>query len=266
MMQLIFRSLMILSLSLLTLPACTKQIRPRPATGPEVIKLDASLDELLQLYQQRQQERSTLKALIEVKADLGERGTHSFQSAWRSQKDRVKMKGFDLFGRTIFDLNLEGSSFSIFIPSEQKVFEGDLEHFDDMAGGKIPFGSSDLLEWLKRSGIPDVGPDRIPALEKRDDIFILYVFSSEAGLGFLKEKIWIERTGFRIERVDLFDRTGIRKGLIILDDYREIDGRFFPFSITGNSRGQVLELKFKEVSFPVAPFAESRAFPGKGLQ
>lgn len=254
-MKSIMRSLLITSLFFFTLSACTKQIRPSPHPVPEAIKRDASLDELLHLYQQRQKTGSTLKALIEVKADLGERGKHTFQSAWRSANNRVNMKGFNLFGGTLFELDLSGSRFSVKVPSEGKVFEGDLEFFDDMAEDKIPFGSLALLEWLKRGGIPEVGPERIPALEKREDVFILYIFSSESGRGFLKEKIRIERTDFRVERVDLFDPAGLQKGTILLEDYREIEGRFFPFSIMGKSREQVLELNFKKLAFPPNPFS-----------
>ncbi len=253
-----FFSVLLGVMLLFTFSACTKQVRPTASPAPEAIKRDASLDELLRLYKQRQGGMENLKALMDAKTDLGEQGKFNFQSAWRSKGDLVKMKGFDLFGRTVFDLDLSGTHFSIFLPSQQKVFEGDLEFFDDMAGEKIPFGSLGLLEWVKRGGIPKVGPDRIPALEKREDVFILYIFSSELNRGFLKEKIWIERSDFRVKRVDFFDRSGLQKGIATLSDYQEVDGRFFPFSIIGDSRGQVLELKFKEVSFPTDPFSSRK--------
>jgi len=252
------RSFLIIALFSLMLPACTKQIRPSLHPLPEVIKLDASLDELLHLYQQRLKLKTALKALIEVKADLGKRGKHTFQSAWRSDRNRVKMKGFNLFGGTLFELDLRASKFSVNIPLERKFFEGELEYFDAMTDGKIPLGSLALLEWVKRGGIPELGPKHIPALEKQDDVFILYIFSTELGLGFLKEKIWIERTAFRVKKVELYDRNGLRKGTIIFDNYRKIEGQFFPFSITGNSRGQILELNFNEVSFPSDPFLSGR--------
>lgn len=257
-MQLDFKAALLTILFFFTLVSCTKQIRPNLPTATEAVKRDASLAELLHLYKQNLKTRRTLKALIEIKADLGKRGKHDFQSSWRSEKNRIKMKGFNLFGGTLFDLELNGSGFSIHIPSERKVFEGDLEFFEDMAGEKIPFGSLGLLEWVKRGGIPEVGPDLIPALEKRDHAFILYIFSTESGRGILKEKVWIERTAFRVERVEFFDHEGRQKSIAIFKDYREVKDQIFPFSITGKHRGQVLELNFKEVSFPLNPFSSGK--------
>lgn len=234
------------------LSACTKQVRPTPPHG--VQKRDISLEELLDLYQKRLDGKKRLKALMEVRADLSDRGIHRFQSSWHSHGDQIEIRGFDLFGGTLFDLGLNGSVFSITIPSEQKHFEGNLELFDEMAGEKIPFGSLDLIDWVKRRGIPELTTAQVPAIEEREESFILYLFTSERGRGILQQKIWIERTAFRVKKVELFDRAGKRRGMVELNDYRRIDGSDFPFSIRGFSQKATIALRFREVSFPEVSF------------
>jgi len=188
---------------------------------------------------------------MEIKADLGPRGTHSFQAAWRAQNSRTKITGFDLFGRTLFDLSLNPSLFSIAVPSEQKVIEGDLDTFEASAGEVIPLASRDLIAWINRGGIPDLASPRITALEKGNDFFILFVFLNEGGKGRLLEKIWIERMAFRVEKVALYNRFGQQHGIMEFKDYRQIEGKAFPFAVKGSGRGEVIELTFREVSFPI---------------
>ncbi len=232
-----------------TLTACTKQLRP--TTSPPQ-KLDASLEELLDHYQERSVGPSGLKALLQVKAELGPRGTHSFQAAWRAQNSRTKISGFDLFGRTLFDLKLSTSHFSLHVPSEQRVLEGELDTFEASAGEVIPLASRDLIAWVNRGGNPDLSVPRITALEKGSDIFILYVFLNEGGKGRLLEKIWIERMAFRVEKVALYNRFGQQHGVLEFKDYRQVEGKAFPFFVKGSGRGETIDLIFREVSFPAA--------------
>lgn len=236
-------------LCLFTLSACQgKQIKPTPA----IPKQDASLEELLSLYRQRAQMGSNIKALVKVDADLGERGHHSIQAAWRSSKEDIHLHGFNLFGGDLFKLNIDASSFSLKTPSDPEAFEADLEFFSEVAGKKIPFGSIDLLRWVQRSGTPDTTFPKIPVLEKGEDYFTMYLFSVFEGRAILVDKIIIERSAFRVKRVELFDYTGLRRGLIELDNYQRVDGREFPFSVKGISGSEVITLSFKEVSFPLA--------------
>lgn len=234
-------------LCLFTLSACSgKQIKPA-TTLP---KQDASLEELLSLYQQRAKLSSNIKALVKIEADLGERGRHNIQAAWRSSPEFIHLRGFNLFGGDLFKLDVGATSFSLKTPSDPKAFEADLEFFDQIAGRQIPFGSIDLLKWVQRGGIPDTAFPKIPVLEKSDDFFILYLFSIFEGRAILVDKIFIERSAFRVKRVELFDYTGLRRSFIELDNYQLVDGREFPFSVKGVSGNEVISLRFKEVSFP----------------
>ncbi len=235
------------------LSACTKQIKPTT----DAIKQDASLEELLALYQNRLGMNTDLKALIKVDADLGERGHHTLQSAWRSSKKEIQLRGFNSFGGTLFELNVDSNSFSLKIPSEPHVFEADLDFYESVAGKQIPFGSLDLLRWVQRGGVPDTAFPNIPMLEKGERFYTLYLFVMIQGRAVLSEKVFIDRTAFRVKRIEGFDPTGIRRGIIVLDDYKMIDGRQFPLSMKGIGGGEVIDLRFHEVSFPEPKSAET---------
>ncbi|HIE65678.1 MAG: hypothetical protein ABGX83_01650 [Nitrospira sp.] len=228
---------------------CTKQVRSTPTT----VKKDTSLEGLLKLYQNRMKAGFGIKALMKVKTQRPHQGGHSFLASWHSEKDTTLVRGFNLFGGTLFELHLQNSTFFLRIPSENRRLEAPLDELDQMAGREIPFASLELLEWVKRGGVPHVAESVIPALEKGDDLFILYLFTVEQGRARLQEKVWIERSAFWAKKVELFDRTGLRRGVILLDDYRQVGGHHFPFSIRGETGGETVSLNFREVSWVPPP-------------
>lgn len=232
-----------LTLSLFS--GCAKQVRPTPSP----IQKDASIEELLSLYQKRLKGTGSFKALMEVTAHFGDHGRHTFRASLHFQNDQSRIRGFDLFGGTLFDLRLNDRFFSLKVPSEKAPLEAELEQFELVAGEKIPFGSLDLLEWVQRGGIPEPALRDIPALEKGKDFFILYLFSMERGMARLRQKISIERTAFRVKRVELFERSGVRRGMLTFDNYRKLDGRDFPFFVKGAGGGEEIAMTFREVSF-----------------
>lgn len=235
-------------LCLFTLSACqSRQIKPIL----DIPKKDASLKELLSLYKQPAKIHSNIKALVKIETDLGERGHHSIRATWHSTRDLIHLRGFNLLGGDLFRLDIDGTSFSLKTPADSQTFEADLDLFEEVAGKQIPFGSIDLLRWVQRGGLPDTAFPKIPVLEKRDDYFIIYLFSVFEGQTILVDKLFIERTAFHIKRVELFDHTGVRRGLIELDDYRQVEGREFPFLVRGTAGNDVITLSFEEISFPL---------------
>jgi len=223
---------------------CTKQIRPEG----EAVKKDASLEELLDLYQLRREELPGFKGLMDVTANFPQQGRHTFQATLRSEGDQIRFRVLNLFGGTLFDLMIDGPAVSFTFPSEKKKFEGTLDELEDRIQNDIPPGSIDLLDWLSRAGIPDIESPLIPALEKGEDRFILYLFITDGRKAQLVEKVWIERTAFRVRRVETFEASGAVGGVMTLDDYRNVGGHDFPFSVDGESRGQKISARFKEIS------------------
>lgn len=238
-----FRFVVVLIFLLLSF-GCTKQIRPEK----EVIKKDASLEELLTLYQHREEEVSGFKGLMEVTADFPKLGRHTFKSTIRSEGEQVRFRVFDLFGGTLLELVTEGEMISLTVPSEKRKFQGTFEELQQQIQTEIPPGSIEFLDWASRGGVPGIADPYIPALEKGNDFFILYLFITDGRKAELVEKIWIERTAFWVKKVETFDATGMITSVILLDDYRKVGRHDFPFSIEGESGGQKISAKFKEIS------------------
>ena len=230
---------------LLLVSGCAKkEIRP----VEEAVKKDASLEELLTFYQLRRQEWNGFKGLLEIAADSQRQGRHTFQASWVFQEGQTRIRGFHLLGGTLFELRLAGPEVTLHLPSERRTIEATRDEFEEQIQGAVPIGSPALIDWVNRGGLPDPTPPLIPALEKGEDRFILYLLRGMPGKAVLQEKIWIERTAFRVERVEIFDSVGARRARFNFNDYRRVGQHDFPFEVRGESEGEKVTLRFKEVS------------------
>lgn len=229
----------------LLLSGCVKkEIRP---TG-EALKKDASLEELLSLYQLRRQEWNGFKGLVEVTADSKRQGRHTLQASWVFQGGQTRIRGFNLLGGTLFELRLSGPMVTLHLPSEHRTIEATRDEFEEQIQTAVPIGSPALIDWVNGGGTPDPTPPALPALEKGEERFTLYLLRVLPGKAVLQEKIWIERTAFRVERVEIFDVSGKRRAALTFGDYRKVGKTDFPFEVRGESAGEKVTLHFKEVS------------------
>lgn len=235
--------------ALLLVSGCAKrEIRP----VEEAVKKDASLEELLILYQLRQREWSGFRGLLEITADSRRQGRHTFQASWLFQNGETRIRGFNLLGGTLFELRLAGSRVTLHLPSERRTIEATREEFEEEIRAAVPIGSLALIDWVNQGGLPDPTPPSLPALEKGEDLFVLYFLRALPARAVLEEKISVERTAFRVERVERFDMMGDRRGLLRFADYRKVGQRDFPFEVRGESEEERIALRFKEVS-PIDP-------------
>lgn len=214
----------------------------------EAAKKDASLEELLTHYQLQRQERNGFKALVEITADSQRQGRHSLQASWVFQNGETRIRGFNLLGGTLFELRLAGPMVTLHLPSERRTIEATREEFEEEIQGAIPIGSPALIDWVNRGGLPDPAPPSLPALEKGKDRFVLYLMRALPGKAVLEEKIFIERTAFRVERVERFDLLGVRRARLTFSAYGKIGQHDFPFEVRGESEGEKITLRFREVS------------------
>lgn len=229
---------------LLLVSGCTKEIRP----DGEAVQRDASLEELLTHYQLRRQAWTGFKGLVEITADSKRQGRHTFQASWVFQEGQTRIRGFNLLGGTLFELKMAGPMVTLHLPSERRTIEATREEFEEEIQTAIPIGSPALIDWVNRRGLPDPAPPLLPALEKEKDRFILYLLRALPGKAVLEEKISIERIAFRVERVELFDIMGARRARLIFGDYRKVGQQDFPFEVRGESEGEKVTLRFREVS------------------
>jgi hypothetical protein len=232
--------------------ACTHAVRPEPP----VVKRDASLEQLLALYDLGYRKLSSVKGLARVEVAAPSVGKQSFQAAiYLARPEEIRIEGFDLFGGPLFDLVSRGGETRLFVAGKEKR-EG-LERLIGESGPLRP-GFADLL------GIPQPHPPGIPVLEKEEDQFNLMILRPRPGLPpRLEKKFVIERAEFRVIRALYYAPSGFPESTLSFSDYRRVNTFWLPFKVEGESAHGKVRLSFSElIANPGREEARRDADPG----
>jgi hypothetical protein len=242
-----------LAVSILGL-GCTRNVLPSP--GPEV-KKDASLRELLALYDLRYRGLVSIKGLAKVEVSAPSVGKRDFRAAVSlARPASFRMEGFDLFGGPLFELVSRSGENHLFVSGKDRS-----EGLSDLLGGTGPLrpGFSDFL------GIPRVVPPELPVLEKGEDRFSLMVVRPTPDGPRLVKKFLIERGEFRVEKTIYYSESGFPESAISFSDFRRVKEFWLPFKIEGESPLGEARLSFAEIiTNPPRRGAEARTDAAAG--
>ncbi len=213
----------------------------------DALKKDASLQELLHLYQNRRDEMKGFKGLANVTVASPRSGRQRFKAAFFSEHGQIRIEGFDLLGGTLFDFTMTPSTASLTIPLKRKTIHLSRDAFEKIAQKEAPFGSIEFLDWIKRAGIPEVTP-YVPVLEKTDDFLILSLMAFHQEKASLQEKVWIERSALWVKKVEVFDPAGALRAVVRMDHYRKVGQQDIPFVVEWENQQERVAVQFTEVA------------------
>jgi len=210
---------------------------------PALPQGDLSVSRLLSLYAARRSTVPDFKGLLRVAVSSSRLGHQTFDATWRSQKGETELRGFSLFGQTLFRLTASESLLSFF-PSR-----GEAVHWrpNEPSGIEMPLGSIALIQAINHAGVPDL-PEAAHFHLKQGDGLTLTVRE----IGGEATVYGIERTHLNVIRAESFDAAGQWVSTVTFNDYRAIDATVFPFRIEADSRDGKVVLTLKEVT-PLLP-------------
>jgi len=188
---------------------------PRYSVAPEPPLRSASLRDLLDRLDRRTQSIQTLKALMKVSTEKQAGVTTSllFSRSTEGVAPSLRLKGFDPFGGTLFDLIWSNNRVLLTIPSQGRV----LESAPDKRG--VPSLPAELgleVAELRLAVSAIVGPfmesEDIPVLEQVGSNYLIHVIRVTGGGGRLMKRLWIERSQFRLVRQEIFEQASSMVG------------------------------------------------------
>jgi hypothetical protein len=136
----------------------------------------------------------------------------------------------------------------VYFPGEDRVLTEEIDTFPFMGDGKVLLKLTDLLEVLGASGGIYLDPTMIPALEKDQMFYVLYLFFVQDSRAALLKKLWLERVHFRLVREEIFDSGGQRRMTIFFDQYQKIEDQWRPFRVRAETQGAYeLSLDYSEI-------------------
>jgi len=184
---------------------------PRYVIVPQAPLLSASLQDLLGRLDRRTRSIETLKALLEIRSDRQAAVTARlyFSRQPEGAPPSLRLTAFDPFGGTLFDLIGSNDRVLLTIPSQGHVVESGPAN-----GGSLLLPAESGLEAseLRLAVSALVGPyveaGEVPVLEQVGPDYLIHLIRVSGGGGRLAKRLWIERSGLRLTREEIFEPAG----------------------------------------------------------
>ncbi len=183
---------------------------PRYSVAPEPPLLTATAPELVGRLEARTKSIQTLKALMTIRAE-GQPAVTASLSISRSANDgppSVRLKGFDPFGRTLFDLISAGHKVRLTLPGEGRVLESGPEQQEDpLLPGEIGLGPAELRIAVSALVGPFIEPGELPVIELSGTSYLIHLVRVLGAQGHLTKRLWIDRARLQLVREEFFEKS-----------------------------------------------------------
>ena len=161
----------------------------------------------------------------------------------------MRLKGFQTFGPTLFDLLMGESLIQVYIPEQNKLFKADLSEGARKQGpGLTPLG---LMMEILQVGI-----------EGSEELSLSQSLQGDIVLNHLKEGRLVKKTEIDSESLFIKRETFLTAGnqpylIAIYAEYKKVDGHWWPFRIELHQpmEGQFMSFEFQSVKAngPIEP-------------
>jgi hypothetical protein len=229
---------------------------PRYRVAPEAPLQSASLQDLIVRLDERTKSVQTLKALVTIRTE-GQSAVTASLSFSRSANDgppSIRLKGFDPFGRTLFDLISVGDRARLTIPGEGRVLESGPDKQDDPS---LPVHGAELRLAVSALVGPFVEPGEVPVIERVGTNYLIHLIRVSNAEGLLTKRLWFERGRLKLIREEIFEN-GVGAAVEEFLDYQARSGpdgskiewpnrMILTRPGSGSDRGGRLEMEFHEV-------------------
>jgi len=209
---------------------------------------DLPLADLLSLYAKRTEGLARFKGILKVALRSQQTRYPTVHATWQVQNGETTLRGFDLLGRSLFQLIASPSAVS-FLPAQGTPIHWNPTEPPPDPLPWLPRGFLDWINQVNRIGMPDLD-DAIHLRLKHEEVLRLSV-THEDGTQTLHQ---IERGHFYITKVERFDAAGRLQSTVTFDDYRTVGATqplgevAFPFLIKGTTDAGAATLTFQNVT------------------
>jgi len=218
---------------LLLLYSCSfRGVVLKPSPKPISYK-EASLQELLDLINERAQMINTLKASLGI--DFRPTSSRNYKSCkgrlLLEKPEKIRLKGYRSLLPTFFLLVSDGNSYWLSIPSKKKAYFGQVEDkvvSEDLTQEDIFLTPSHIIDSLLLDEI-ELNDSRKAFLEILPEMYIINIIEIDAeGDIFSERRIWVEREDLNIHQHQWFDSKGRLISKVSFRQFKKVSGIKLP--------------------------------------
>ena len=167
--------------------------------------------EILLMVNAQSQQFETLKAdvRIELKSDVFPETQFCNAKLILARPDRMRLKGFQSFVPTLFDIATNGRQFWLYFPQDKKVYTGDYYHNDVWRPSPLDVDPAQLSQAFLIDGIVEGQEGQVVFVEREgEEQYVVYQLDGWQNRYYLKRKIWVDAVQKRVTRQQYFVNDG----------------------------------------------------------
>ncbi len=208
---------------------------------------DLSFKEILLIVNAQSQQFDTLHAdvRIELKSDILKDIQYCNAKLIMQRPDKIRLKGFQSFIPTLFDIASDGKEYWLYFPQDKKIYTGNYYRNDVWRPSPLDIDPAQLAQAFLIDGIVEGQDGQVVFIEREgDNQYVLSQLDGWQNRYYLKRKIWIDGTRKRVTRQQYFVNDGNLSFEAQYDKYLDDKHVAFPqqilfFRPSGNCRAVV---------------------------
>jgi len=184
----------------------------------------ASLEKLIQGINSSAANLKSLKSTLDLQfVDPSVQGTNKCKALLAYEKPgSMYLKGYRSLVPTFFTLVAEEGNFSLHIPRDNIVLQGEVSTLNNLKSSSISIRPDDILRSIEIAPI-DSNLFRVE-LQEKPTYYIVSLFEQQGEESFLKRQLWIERYYLTVEKEFYYNALGITEIEILRNKFFEDKG------------------------------------------
>jgi outer membrane lipoprotein-sorting protein len=250
-MQKIGISFFLLAFSLFT--GCTLFKRPTPPidltiNSPEI---------LLEKLRERNSRVQSLRSLAKIRVSIPEGKSRFSEVVIAQEPGRIRMEVLSFFGHLAALLVTDSSRLQALFLNEGQMYEGAASASNLSSFLPIPLPPEEIVSLLLgKASLIDCDPVDLELRQEKD----LYILKLSSRTGERVQRLWIEPVNFRTVRSETTYPGDTTLLIAEFDDFKELNGEWFPASISIRIPSEAIDVKVKYQSPELNPFLASSLF------
>ncbi len=216
--------------------------------------------EILLVVNAQWQQIDSVKAdvRVEIKSDVLTNVQYCSAKLIVARPDKIRLKGFQPFVPTLFDMASNGKQYWLYFPQDKKVYTGDYYRNDVWSPSPLDIDPAQLAQAFLIDGIAEGQTGQVVFSEREgENDYIVYQLDGWQNRYYLKRKIWVDALQKRVTRQQYFINDGniafeVQYDKYLADKRNAMPQQIIFFRAAGNSRA-IVEIVHYEFNRSLSP-------------
>ncbi len=216
--------------------------------------------EVLDIVNAQSRQFETLKAdiKIELRSEVLKDVQYCNAKLIMMRPDKIRMKGFQPFVPTLFDIASNGRKYSLYFPQDKKVYQGEYYKNDVWRPSPLDIDPAQLSQAFLVDGVVDGQEGQVVFVERdAENQYVVFQLDGWQNRYYLKRKVFVDSLEQRVIKQQYFVNDGNLSFEVEYDKYLDDKRIALPQQIsfyrpTGNCRAIAQILRY-ELNQPCSP-------------